>query len=100
MTRFLAAAAAIGVMITAPDADAQTTVTVPSSNEYDRSGMWRTFFGGTWRDVWREPITVPVLDLSTFGGGLKAFKAGGNQSRTLRLKGGDGRTYIFRSVKR
>jgi hypothetical protein len=58
------------------------------------------FFGTTWRAVWREPIKVPVLDLATFAGGLKPFQAGGNQSRTLRLRGQDGRVYMFRSVNK
>jgi hypothetical protein len=100
-TKFLATLVAFGLLVAADSAAAQErTVTVPASTEYERSGLYTTFWGETWRDVWRTPITVPVLDLDTFAGGLKAFEAGGNQSRTLRLKGQDGRTYMFRSVNK
>ncbi len=65
---------------------------------YERGGFWRTLFGDEWRDVWSAQITVPVLDLGSYAGGLIPFQAGGNQSKTLRLHGADGRTYVFRST--
>ncbi|MGQ0562590.1 MAG: BamA/TamA family outer membrane protein [Gemmatimonadota bacterium] len=76
---------------------AQRTVTVPTSTRYERSELWEVFFGDTWRDAWRVPITMPVLNLATYAGGLEPYQAGGNQSRTLRFRGGDGRIYMFRS---
>ncbi len=76
------------------------TVTVRASDEFDHNGIWRMLFGNAWRDVWTAEITVPVLDLGSYAGGLKPIKAGGNQSRTLRLKGADGRTYVFRSTQK
>ena len=84
----------------AASATATQTVTVRASDEYDRGGVWRVLFGDAWRDVWSAEITVPVLDLGTYAGGLKPIKAGGNQSRTLRFAGADGRTYQFRSTEK
>ena len=76
------------------------TVSVQAGSRYDRGGIWRTLFGNEWREVWSAPITVPVLDLDTYAGGLTPFKAGGNQTKTLRLRGADGRTYVFRSTEK
>ena len=100
-TKSLATFVAIGLLISVTEAHAQErTVTVPASEQYDRSGLYTALWGETWRDVWEVPITVPVLDLENFAGGLRAFEAGGNQSRTLRLRGEDGRVYMFRSVNK
>ena len=76
------------------------TVLVQAGTEYERGGLWRTLFGDAWRDVWSPQITVPVLDLSSYAGGLTPFKAGGNQSKTWRLHGADGRTYTFRATEK
>jgi hypothetical protein len=77
---------------------AQQTVTKPADAGHDAGGLHRTLFGDGYRDVWSVPITVPVLDLNTFGGGLTAFQEGGNQSRTLRFRAGNGKVYHFRST--
>ncbi|HEX6792125.1 MAG TPA: BamA/TamA family outer membrane protein [Candidatus Krumholzibacteria bacterium] len=76
------------------------TVTVRASDDYDRGTAWRWVLGKDWRDVWSAEVTVPVLDLGRYAGGLTPYKSGGNQSRTLRFKGGDGRIYMFRSTEK
>src|SRR5688572_12118438 len=76
------------------------TESVQCGDAYDRGALWRALFGEAWRGVWPEEVNVPVLDLDTFGGGLTPFKEDGNQSKTLRFHGGDGRTYIFRSTEK
>ncbi|HEU4929740.1 MAG TPA: BamA/TamA family outer membrane protein [Candidatus Krumholzibacteria bacterium] len=96
----LAVASMARVDALAADATGTKTVTVRASDEYDRDGVWRMLFGNAWRDVWSAEITVPVLDLGSYAGGLKPIKAGGNQSRTLRFEGADGRTYVFRSTEK
>lgn len=78
-------------------AAAQTKSVVPST-EFDRWGLWRALFGKGWRDVWKTPVEVKVLDISTFAGGLEPYKEGGNQTRTLHFHGKDGKDYIFRST--
>lgn len=81
-----------------PQVPAPDSVVVRASTAYERSGLWRAMFGNSWRPVWPVEIKVPVLDLATFAGGLEPFKQGGNQSKTLRLRGANGRVYSFRSV--
>jgi hypothetical protein len=72
--------------------------TVVASDRYSAGAVKRILAGSNWRALWAAPITVPVLDLSTFGGGLTPTKQGGNQSVTLRFKAKNGKTYIFRSM--
>ena len=79
---------------------AQRTVTLPADSGHAAGALHRILFGAGYRDAWTVPITVPVLDLDTFAGGLTPFRAGGNQSRTLRFNAGNGRVYHFRSTKK
>jgi len=59
----------------------------------------RLFFGDLYRDVWTAPIKVPVLRMDTAFGGLHAKKAGGGmQTRSLRLKAGNGHEYVIRTI--
>jgi hypothetical protein len=75
------------------------TVTVVANGRYDAGPIHRFFMGDTYRDVWEEPIRVPVLDLERFAGGLKATEeAGGRQTRSLRFESADGRTWVFRPL--
>ncbi|MDB4948576.1 MAG: hypothetical protein JWM27_1225 [Gemmatimonadetes bacterium] len=77
------------------------TATVAAGPEYAAGPLKRRLLGEHYRDLWTLPIAVPVLDLRTFAGGLRPTKeGGGNQTRSLRLKGADGRTYAFRSVNK
>jgi hypothetical protein len=75
------------------------SVTVVPGKRYKKDPVYRFFFGDHYRDLWTTPIRVPVLDLATFAGGLKPTKkGGGQQTKSLRLDGADGRQYQFRSV--
>src|SRR4051794_16440184 len=79
-------------------ADAPVQVVTPGPG-YGAGWFARTLLGTQWRDVWTTPIEVPVLDLHGFDGGLQASRRGGGlQTRNLRLKSGNGRTWAFRSV--
>lgn len=76
-----------------------TTVTLVPGARYDRGKLHRAIFGQHYRDVWATAVRVPVLDLSTFAGGLTPVRAhAGSQTRSVRFQGADGRTYQFRSV--
>lgn len=80
---------------------AQDSVTVAAGKEYSAGWLHRKLFGGHYRDLWMTPITVPVLDLRRFGGGLKAEKIGGGmQTRSLRLSAPNGREYVFRPIRK
>lgn len=67
--------------------------------QYDAGGLHRFLLGGDYRSLWTTPVSVPVLDLGTFAGGLKPVSSGGGkQTKSLLLKGADGREFFFRSV--
>ena len=80
---------------------AQSRDTTVISADYSAGALHRALFGDGWRDAWTTPVTVPVLDLATWGGGLEFEKrGGGNQSMVLHLKSKDGKEYRFRSVNK
>jgi len=77
------------------------TVTVTAGPEYRAGWLHRVLFGRHYRHLWTTPIEVELLDLGAFAGGLTPLRRGGGaQTRALRLAGGDGREYVFRSVNK
>lgn len=88
----------------APESDSPrpgTTVRIAAGPEYEAGFFHRFLFGTRYRKLWATPIEVPVLDLETFAGGLRATaEGGGEQTRSLRLQGADGKVYSFRSVNK
>jgi hypothetical protein len=77
----------------------QDSVTVRASKKYGASGFHRFLLGDNYRDLWYQPIRVPVLDLGKYAGGLTALEEGGNaQTRNLHLRGADGKEYVFRPI--
>jgi hypothetical protein len=67
--------------------------------QYRTSGLFSFLLGKEYRSLWYTPITVPVLDLRTFAGGLRPVsKGGGQQTKSLRLDAPDGREFFFRSI--
>ncbi len=67
--------------------------------QYGASGLHRLFLGPEYRSLWTTPISVEVLDLHTFAGGLRPVsKGGGQETKSLLLVGQDGREFFFRSV--
>jgi hypothetical protein len=83
-----------------PDSVAQERVVSQAAGaRYRASGLHRLLFGREYRSLWSTPVSVPVLDLRTFAGGLKPeSKGGGQQTKSLLLVGADGREFFFRSV--
>jgi len=74
-------------------------VRVPASLRYERSKARRMLFGEGYRELWKTPIEVGVLDLDSEGGGLTPTRRfGGQQTAVLGFTGEDGRSYSFRSV--
>ena len=87
--------------IAADDLEAQTRkdTVVVAHKEYDAGRFHRFFLGENYRDLWTSPIGVPLLDLRTYAGGLKAYKTGGGQAtKTLRLLGPDSSQFVFRPI--
>src|SRR5688572_4557381 len=87
--------AALLLALGAPDFAARAeTVTVEASTRYERNRLHQFTFGGGYRELWKAPVELPVLDLKTVGGGLTPTKRfGGNQTPVLGFKGRDGRSY-------
>lgn len=68
---------------------------------YEAGGLHRSLFGEGYRTLWITPIRVPVVDLARMGGGLTPLRVGGGTTtRTLHLRGEDGRRFVFRSVEK
>jgi hypothetical protein len=75
------------------------TATLAPGPRYEANWFSRLLLGAQWRDLWTTEIEAPVLDLQTFDGGLRTQRGGGGQqTKSLRLKSGNGRTWAFRSV--
>lgn len=83
-----------------PPADSGTLVGVVPGAEYEAGALRRFLLGDNYRSLWVREMTVPLLDLDRFAGGLTVDRAGGNQTRTLHFFGNDGREYIFRSIQK
>ncbi|MGA0555102.1 BamA/TamA family outer membrane protein [Larkinella sp. VNQ87] len=76
----------------------QTTLASP---QYEASPFHQMLLGENYRNVWKAPVTVPVLNLHTEAGGLKPLQRGGGmQTFSLRLLGNDGKEYVLRSVEK
>ena len=77
----------------------QGYVTIIPDSAYEAGGFYRFFFGDHWRDVWTQPVTVPILDLDEFAGGIVPYEVGGGQqTKSLKFNGSDGRRWKFRSI--
>jgi hypothetical protein len=92
------------VAVAVPGLEAQSrlgssdTVQAPGPR-YRASGLHRFLLGREYRSLWYTPITVPILDLERFAGGLHPVsKGGGQQTKSLLLVAPDGREFFFRSV--
>lgn len=75
------------------------SIKISAQVDYKATGLHSFFFGDHWRDVWTTPINIKYLDLFEYAGGLTPIKTGGGmQTKSLQLKGNDGKIYKFRSV--
>ena len=100
----VAVAAAAGAQGQAPatvdSIPKDSSVIITPGARYDAGPFKRLLLGTGWRDLWKTPVTVPVLAMESWAGGLELVKRGGGaQSLVLHLKEKDGwREYRFRSV--
>jgi Omp85 superfamily domain len=101
MRRLLPALGLLGTIAAAPaPAAAQDDSVQTVAGPHYRAGAVKRFLlGRSYRELWAAPVRVPVLDLSSFAGGLTPTETGGgNQTLSLRFRGADGKEYAFRSV--
>jgi len=67
--------------------------------EYGAGALRRWLWGSGYRGLYTAPVTLPVLDLHTFAGGLTPTRrVGEGETGALALEGADGRDYTFRPV--
>ena len=82
-----------------PKVESRDSVTIAAGKRYSTGGFTRFFLGDTYRDYWVKPVSVPVLDLRRFAGGLEPLEVGGGkQTKNLRLGTPNGYLYVFRPV--
>jgi hypothetical protein len=85
---------------TVEKSDSLVTV-IPGGDYYHTSKLKNVVMGELYRDVWRAPIEVPVINLAEEHGGLTPIKRGGGmQSKSLRLQAPDGKQYVLRSIQK
>ncbi len=69
--------------------------------EYQAGGLKTAFMGKHYRSSWTQATEVVVLNLDVEYEGLTPFeKGGGRQTKSIKMRGGDGRQYVFRSVNK
>ena len=94
----------ITVVDSLPGADAllaADTVTARLADEFGEGALRRLVLGAHHRELWNTELRVPVLDLRAFADGLTPYREGGGaQTYSLRLRGGNGRTYVFRVLEK
>lgn len=67
--------------------------------QYKAGFFKKIFLGRLYRSSWTTKVSVPYLNLETTKCGLMPTgTGGGRQTHSLSLAGGDGRSYVFRSV--
>ncbi len=89
---------ALSAQVVSRDSSPDTTTVIPGPH-YRAGWFHRLFLGDHYRQLWTQPIRVPVLDLSRFAGGLTPMcRGGGLQTKSLRFRDADRRQYVFRSV--
>ena len=77
------------------------SISVVPGPEYKAGWLHTLFFGTQWRSLWTTPLTVPILDLNQYAGGLTPIKRGGGfQTKSLHFYGNDGKFYKFRSINK
>jgi hypothetical protein len=65
---------------------------------YRASPVHRFLMGDGYRDVWAAGIAAPIVDLRGPERLTPLRVGGGRQTRSLRMRGADGREYVFRSL--
>ncbi len=78
------------------------SITVQVHPAYDKKGQFhRWLFGENYRKDWAAKVTLPVIRISEFQGGLTPTElGGGKQSKSLRLKDKTGNEWVIRSVEK
>ena len=74
-------------------------VTMAAGSQYEASNWKQFWWGAHWRKEWITPVSFSIFNLDTAAGGLTVLKkGGGHETKTLRLKGADGKEYVLRTI--
>jgi len=86
----------------AKDTYGETAVSsIYTSEETDKSGLYKWVWGDHYRDIYSKKITAPVLFLDNLSGNVKPIaEGGGNQSRSLRLINDNENEYTLRALRK
>ena len=78
------------------------TIKIAANNRYNNaSGFKRVLLGKHYRREWGQSVDVEVIDLQKEAGGLTPLRQGGGfQTKSLRLRGYNGKEYVLRSVNK
>jgi hypothetical protein len=78
-----------------------SVVQVRLSDIYNKGRFVRFWMGDNYREVWEQPVILPVFDIGREKGGLEILKrGGGQQTRSVRLADRKGKEYVLRSVNK
>jgi surface antigen Omp85-like protein len=82
------------------DEQLKTKVSPVVTNKVEEKGGFHYFFlGEHYRNIYSRTFEFPVLDLTTYKGGLTPVKrGGGNQTNSLRLEDPNGQEYVMRAL--
>jgi len=66
-----------------------------------KSKTYQWLWGDHYRDIYGTEVNVPIVTLDTLYGGLELLRRGGGfQTRSIKVKGKNGKIYVLRSVKK
>ena len=75
--------------------------TVYGADAGAKNALAKGALGKHYRPLYSLPVTVPVLKIDTFAGGLTPYRRGGGQTTmSLHTSGADGHLYQLRSVRK
>ncbi len=82
-----------------PPAPSDTLVQRAIGARYAAGWLQGILFGRDYRALWTASVSIPVLDLARYDGGLTVVSRGGGQQTTsLRFHAASGAEYYFRSI--
>jgi len=85
---------------TIPVREFKESVVVPVNKHYNEvSGFRKFLFGKNYRQEWATPVQLKVFDIEKTKGGFEIDRlGGGKQTKSLKLKGKDGKKWSLRTV--
>ncbi|HET54918.1 MAG TPA: hypothetical protein ENN33_06845 [Ignavibacteria bacterium] len=81
--------------------ESEANKTIILGEEFNVGWLHKSLFGSQWRNLWTTPISIPILDLNTFQGGLTPqFDGQNSESPFLKFIGNDERYWKFTPINK